>query len=196
VSTAPSDASPRARRGWPGRKQNPPTSLNFFKKILDDARAMRLARAAPATRPQQLFRIRHHGESALTFRYMPANTPSPPVNERRVSRIGLIPEPKPLPFFPDFPSQCRKADRHPSLIAFKFSRGAWHSLESGVVDIEDVDRFLRQAVICREESIKALSLIEAASWLRLADDFEKRANRQRSKGRRPPSLWIESPSVR
>jgi hypothetical protein len=65
------------------------------------------------------------------------------------------------------------------------------------VDIEDADRFLRQAVICREQSNKALSPIEAASWLRLADDFEKRASRQKSKrGSRPPSLWIESPSVR
>jgi hypothetical protein len=82
-------------------------------------------------------------------------------------------------------------------IAFLNDSGAGHSLESGVVGIEDADRFLRQAVICREESIKARSLMEAASWLRLADDFENRANRQKSKkGKRPPSLWIESPSVR
>jgi hypothetical protein len=65
------------------------------------------------------------------------------------------------------------------------------------MDIEDADRFLTQAVICREQSDKALSLVEAASWLRLADDFEKRANRLKSnKGRRPPCLRIEPPSLR
>jgi hypothetical protein len=63
--------------------------------------------------------------------------------------------------------------------------------------MNDADRFLRQAVICREESNKALSLVEAASWLRLADDFEKRANREKpSKRRRPPSLWTGSSPAR
>ena len=55
--------------------------------------------------------------------------------------------------------------------------------------MDDADRFLRQAVICREESNRALSLVEAASWLRLADDFEKRAKREKPSKRRPPSLW-------
>jgi hypothetical protein len=61
------------------------------------------------------------------------------------------------------------------------------------VDIDDANRFLKQAEICREEANKTPSLIEAASWLRLADDFEKRVKqRKRGKRRRPPSLSIES----
>ena len=43
------------------------------------------------------------------------------------------------------------------------------------MDLDDADRFLRQAVVCREESDKARSLVDAANWLRLADDFEKLA---------------------
>ena len=63
------------------------------------------------------------------------------------------------------------------------------------MDIEDADRFLKQAAVCREEANKALDLIEAASWLQLADDFEKRAKRRKpNKPRRPPSLWTGSPA--
>ena len=63
------------------------------------------------------------------------------------------------------------------------------------MDYADADRFLRQAVICREQSVKTLSLIEAASWLQLANDFDKRANRIKSNKKRPLSLWIEPLSV-
>ena len=49
------------------------------------------------------------------------------------------------------------------------------------MDIDDTDRFRRQAEICREESNKAAcSPVDAASWLRLADDFEKLAGRERA----------------
>jgi hypothetical protein len=41
------------------------------------------------------------------------------------------------------------------------------------MDIDDADRFRRQAEICREESNKAYNPADAASWLRLADDFER-----------------------
>jgi hypothetical protein len=41
------------------------------------------------------------------------------------------------------------------------------------MDIDDAARFRRQAEVCREESSKARELVDAASWLRLADDFEK-----------------------
>ena len=47
------------------------------------------------------------------------------------------------------------------------------------MDIDDADRFRRQAEICREESNKACSPVDAASWLQLADDFEKLAERER-----------------
>jgi hypothetical protein len=51
---------------------------------------------------------------------------------------------------------------------------------SGIaMDIDDADRFRRQAEICREESSKACSTVDAASWLQLADDFEKLAERER-----------------
>jgi hypothetical protein len=64
-----------------------------------------------------------------------------------------------------------------------------------VMDIDDASRFLKQAEICRQEANKAPSPIEAASWLRLADDFETRVKqRKRGKRRRPPSLSIESPA--
>jgi hypothetical protein len=46
------------------------------------------------------------------------------------------------------------------------------------MDIDDADRFRRQTEICREESNKAYSPVDAASWLRLADDFEKLAKRE------------------
>jgi hypothetical protein len=42
-------------------------------------------------------------------------------------------------------------------------------------DEADADRFRRQAMICREEAAKAGSPEDAASWLRLAEDFEERA---------------------
>jgi len=47
-----------------------------------------------------------------------------------------------------------------------------------VMDKDDADRFLKQAVVCREEADKAINLIEAASWLQLADDFEERARQE------------------
>jgi hypothetical protein len=47
------------------------------------------------------------------------------------------------------------------------------------MDIDDADRFRRQAEICREESDKARSPIDAVNWLRLADEFEKLAERER-----------------
>jgi hypothetical protein len=65
------------------------------------------------------------------------------------------------------------------------------------MDIDDINRSLKQAEVCREEANKALNPIEAASWLRLADDFEKRANREKpGKRRRPPSLSIGSSPAR
>jgi len=50
------------------------------------------------------------------------------------------------------------------------------------MDIDDADRFRRQAVVCREKSDKARSLVDAANWLRLADDFEKLASRKPDHG--------------
>ena len=47
------------------------------------------------------------------------------------------------------------------------------------LDEDDADRFHRQARVCRDQSEKARDLIDAASWLRLADDFEKLAERER-----------------
>lgn len=65
------------------------------------------------------------------------------------------------------------------------------------MDIDDANRFLKQAEVCREEANKTLDLIEAASWLRLADDFERRAKREMSgKRHRPSSLSIGSSAVR
>ena len=65
------------------------------------------------------------------------------------------------------------------------------------MDIDDINRSLKQAEVCREEASKTLVLIEAASWLRLADDFEKRAKRgMPGKRRRPSSLSIGSSAVR
>ena len=51
------------------------------------------------------------------------------------------------------------------------------------MDVDDAVRFRRQAEVCREESIKARDLVDAASWLRLADDFEKLAARGKDCGR-------------
>ena len=45
----------------------------------------------------------------------------------------------------------------------------------------DADRFRRQAEVCRNESEKAQSLIDAASWLRLAEDFDKLAEREQER---------------
>jgi 23S rRNA C2498 (ribose-2'-O)-methylase RlmM len=42
------------------------------------------------------------------------------------------------------------------------------------LDEDDADRFIRQARV-----VKAQDLIDAASWLRLADDFEELAERER-----------------
>jgi len=61
------------------------------------------------------------------------------------------------------------------------------------MDIDDANRFLKQAEICREEANKALSPVEAASWLRLADDFEKRA-KPRKRRLHPPSRIGSQPS--
>ncbi|MGY2908978.1 hypothetical protein [Bradyrhizobium sp. URHC0002] len=62
------------------------------------------------------------------------------------------------------------------------------------MDMDDAEDSLKQAAVCREEANKALNLIEAASWLRLAEDFEKRGKlKNLRKRRRPPSLWIEPP---
>ena len=58
------------------------------------------------------------------------------------------------------------------------------------MDTDDANRFLKQANICREEANKALSPIEAAGWLRLADDFEHRAKRRTGK-RRPSALVVD-----
>ena len=44
----------------------------------------------------------------------------------------------------------------------------------------DADRFRRQAEVCRKESEKA-HLVDAASWLRLAEDFDKLAERERER---------------
>jgi hypothetical protein len=62
------------------------------------------------------------------------------------------------------------------------------------MDVDDANRFLKQATICREEANKALSPIEAASWLRLADDFEQRAKRRSGKRRPSPSILDRVPA--
>ena len=59
------------------------------------------------------------------------------------------------------------------------------------MDADDANRFLKQAEICREEANKALSPIEAASWLRLANDFEQRAKRRKSDKRRASSFIVD-----
>jgi len=45
----------------------------------------------------------------------------------------------------------------------------------------DADRFRRQAEVCRNESEKAHSLVDAASWQRLAEDFDKLAEREQER---------------
>jgi hypothetical protein len=59
------------------------------------------------------------------------------------------------------------------------------------MDADDANRFLKQAEICREEANKALSPIEAASWLRLAYEFEQRAKRRKSGKRRASSFVVD-----
>ena len=54
----------------------------------------------------------------------------------------------------------------------------------GSMEIDDAARFRRQAEVCREVSSKARDLLDAASWLRLADDFEKLAAQGKGFGRR------------
>jgi hypothetical protein len=44
------------------------------------------------------------------------------------------------------------------------------------MDEYDVRRYRRQAEECRAEAAKASSPLDAASWLRLADDFDKLAD--------------------
>ena len=46
------------------------------------------------------------------------------------------------------------------------------------MEFYDADRFRRLAVVCREKSDKARSLVDAASWRRLVNDFEKLAGRE------------------
>jgi hypothetical protein len=55
---------------------------------------------------------------------------------------------------------------------FRLARASVVAMSS---DEADADRFRRQAMICREEAAKAGSPEDAASWLRLAEDFEERA---------------------
>jgi len=50
------------------------------------------------------------------------------------------------------------------------------------MDIDDAARFRRQAEVCREQSSKTRDLVDAASWLRLADDFENLAARGKDCG--------------
>jgi hypothetical protein len=65
------------------------------------------------------------------------------------------------------------------------------------METEDTDRFRRQAAVCREESVKCRSLIDAAAWLRLAEDFEGLVEKaQEPKRGRPPTLWIDNPPSR
>jgi hypothetical protein len=42
-------------------------------------------------------------------------------------------------------------------------------------DDHDADRFRKQAEVCREEAAKAGNPVDAASWRRLAEDFDQRA---------------------
>jgi hypothetical protein len=42
-------------------------------------------------------------------------------------------------------------------------------------DYDDADRFRRQAGACWEEAAKAGNPVDEASWQRLADDFDQRA---------------------
>ena len=44
------------------------------------------------------------------------------------------------------------------------------------MDQDDARRYRRQAEECRAEASKARSPIDAASWMRLADDFDKLAD--------------------
>jgi hypothetical protein len=61
------------------------------------------------------------------------------------------------------------------------------------MDVDDAVRFRRQAEVCREESIKARDLVDAASWLRLADDFENLAARGKGGGRQALAVRAHKP---
>ena len=61
------------------------------------------------------------------------------------------------------------------------------------MDIDDAARFRRQAEVCREESSKSRELVDAASWLRLADDFEKLAAQGEGCGRRRAPFAMRAP---
>ena len=64
------------------------------------------------------------------------------------------------------------------------------------MDIDDAARFRRQAEVCREKSSKSRELVDAASWLRLADDFEKLATQGEGCGRRQARSPCERPDRR
>jgi hypothetical protein len=61
------------------------------------------------------------------------------------------------------------------------------------MDIDDAARFRRQAEVCREESSRTRELVEAASWLRLADDFERLAVQGRGCGRQALAVRAHGP---
>jgi len=61
------------------------------------------------------------------------------------------------------------------------------------MDIDDVARFRRQAEVCREESSKSRELVDAANWLRLADDFESLAARGKGCGRQALAVRAHEP---
>ena len=63
------------------------------------------------------------------------------------------------------------------------------------MDVDDAVRFRRQAEICREESSKARDLVDAASWLRLADDFENLAARGKGCGRQALAVRAHEPQA-
>jgi hypothetical protein len=66
-----------------------------------------------------------------------------------------------------------------SFYGIEFKRRPMEQLVAMALDEDDADRFHRQARVCRDQSEKARDLIDAASWLRLADDFERLAERER-----------------
>jgi hypothetical protein len=61
------------------------------------------------------------------------------------------------------------------------------------MDTDDAVRFQRQAEVCQEQSSKARDLVDAASWLRLADDFEKLAAHGEGCGRRQAPFAMRAP---
>ena len=89
------------------------------------------------------------------------------------------------------PSVRRTSDRR-----IIFDVGYSRHLAPGIaMDMDDADRFQRQAEICREESNKACSPVEAVSWLRLAEDFEKLAERDRGQGSAASAPLPSAPEV-